>query len=43
MPLRTALARCPDAVFLPADNPAYEEASARVMDVLRGFPTWSSR
>ena len=37
MPLRTALARCPDAVFLPADNPAYEEASARVMDVLRSF------
>jgi DNA polymerase-4 len=35
MPLRTALKRCPDAVFLPADNPAYDEASARVMDVLR--------
>ncbi len=37
MPLRTALARCPDAVFLPADNPAYEAASAQVMAVLRGF------
>jgi DNA polymerase IV len=37
MPLRTALARCPDAVFLPADNPAYEEASARVIEVLRGI------
>jgi DNA polymerase IV len=37
MPLRTALARCPDAVFLPADNPAYEAASARVMAVLRGI------
>jgi DNA polymerase IV len=37
MPLRTALKRCPDAVFLPADNPAYEEASERVMEVLRTF------
>jgi DNA polymerase IV len=37
MALRTALGRCPDAVFLPADNPAYEAASAQVMDVLRGF------
>ena len=37
MPMRTALARCPDAVFLPADNPAYEAASAEVMAVLRGF------
>src|SRR5206468_3854868 len=24
MPLRTAAKRCPDAVFLPADNPHYE-------------------
>ncbi|OZM71954.1 DNA polymerase IV [Amycolatopsis antarctica] len=38
MPLRTAAKRCPDAVFLPADNAAYEEVSARVMDVLRGLP-----
>jgi DNA polymerase IV len=37
MPLRTALKRIPDAVFLPADNPAYEVASAGVMEVLRGF------
>lgn len=37
MPLRTAAKRCPDAVFLPADNPAYEEASERVMAVLRTF------
>ncbi|MBN9098525.1 MULTISPECIES: DNA polymerase IV [unclassified Pseudonocardia] len=37
MPLRTALKRCPDAVFLPSDKPAYEEASGRVMDVLRGL------
>jgi DNA polymerase-4 len=37
MPLRTAARRCPDAVFLPADNPAYEAASAEVMEVLREF------
>lgn len=37
MPLRTALKRCPDAVFLPSDKPAYEEASEQVMDVLRGL------
>lgn len=37
MPLRTARTRCPEAVFLPADNPAYEAASAQVMAVLRGF------
>lgn len=34
-PLRTAAARCPDAVFLPADRDAYEEASEAVMAVLR--------
>lgn len=38
MPLRTAAKRCPDAVFLPADNPAYDAASERVMAVLRGQP-----
>ncbi|MEV0999048.1 DNA polymerase IV [Nonomuraea sp. NPDC050202] len=38
MPLRTALRRCPDAVFLPSDPPAYEAASERVMAVLREFP-----
>jgi DNA polymerase IV len=37
MPLRTAVKRCPDAVFLPADKPAYEAASERVMAVLHGF------
>ena len=37
MPLRTAVKRCPQAVFLPADNPAYEEASAAVQLVLRSF------
>ncbi|GAA4447254.1 DNA polymerase IV [Phytohabitans houttuyneae] len=38
MPLRAAARRCPDAVFLPSDPPAYEAASARVMAALRGFP-----
>jgi nucleotidyltransferase/DNA polymerase involved in DNA repair len=35
LPLRTAARRLPDAVFLPVDREAYEEVSARVMDVLR--------
>jgi DNA polymerase-4 len=35
MPLRTALKRLPDAVFLPVDFGAYEAASAEVMSVLR--------
>lgn len=39
MPLRTAAKRCPDAVFLPVDKPAYDDASARVMATLRGL-TW---
>ena len=38
MPMRTALRRCPDAVFLPSDRPVYEAASAEVMAVLRSFP-----
>jgi len=37
MPLRAALRRCPDAVFLPVDAPVYLEASKRVMDALRSF------
>jgi nucleotidyltransferase/DNA polymerase involved in DNA repair len=37
MPLRTALKRCPQAVFLPVDAPVYLEASRRVMDTLRSF------
>ncbi|QNN52420.1 DNA polymerase IV [Nocardioides mesophilus] len=37
MPLRTAARKCPDAVFLPADGPAYDAASAQVMQVLRSF------
>jgi DNA polymerase IV len=38
MPLRTAARRCPDAVFLPSDAPAYEEVSERVMATLRELP-----
>jgi DNA polymerase-4 len=38
MPLKTAVRRCPEAVFLPVDAPAYEEASAAVMAVLRAMP-----
>jgi DNA polymerase-4 len=37
MPLRTALKRCPDAVFLAVDAPTYLEVSRRVMDALRSF------
>ena len=35
LPMRIAARKCPDAIFLPADNPAYEEASGRVMEALR--------
>jgi nucleotidyltransferase/DNA polymerase involved in DNA repair len=38
MPLRTAHKRCPDAVFLPVDAPAYLAASREVMATLRSFP-----
>lgn len=38
MPLKTAVRRCPDAVFLPVDFPVYEAASRRVMDTLRAVP-----
>ena len=37
LPLRVAVRRCPDAVFLPVDREAYEAASAKVMATLRGF------
>ena len=37
MPLRTAVRKCPDAVFLPVDREAYEGASEQVMRVLRRF------
>jgi DNA polymerase IV len=36
-PLRTALRKCPDAVFLPVDRAAYDAASADVMHVLARF------
>jgi DNA polymerase-4 len=35
VPLRVALRRCPDAVFLPVDRAAYEAASVEVMTALR--------
>ncbi len=38
MPLRIAARRCPDAVFLPSDPPAYEAVSEQVMAVLRELP-----
>jgi DNA polymerase-4 len=38
MPLRTAAKKCPDAIFLPVDAPAYEAVSERVMATLREFP-----
>lgn len=38
MPLRTALKRCPDGVFLAVDGDHYLEASERVMRALREFP-----
>jgi DNA polymerase-4 len=37
MPLRLALRKCPEAIFLPVDAPAYDEASAEVMATLRGL------
>lgn len=39
MPLRVAVRKCPDAVFLPVDADAYNAASAEVMETLRGL-TW---
>jgi DNA polymerase-4 len=38
IPLRTAARRCPDAVFLPSDPPAYHAVSEHVMATLRRFP-----
>ena len=38
MPLRTALKRCPECVFLAVDGDHYLEASGRVMQTLRRFP-----
>jgi DNA polymerase-4 len=38
MPLKTAVRRCPQAVLLPVDAPAYDAASAVVMETLRAIP-----
>ncbi|MBA3524375.1 MAG: DNA polymerase IV [Geodermatophilaceae bacterium] len=38
MPMSAALRRCPQAVFLATDHPAYDAASAEVMSTLRTFP-----
>ena len=38
MPLAAAARKCPDAVFLPSDKPAYEAASDVVMAALRSLP-----
>jgi DNA polymerase-4 len=38
MPMKLAARKCPEAVFLPADRSAYEEASEEVMQVLRRLP-----
>ncbi|MBB4683226.1 DNA polymerase IV [Amycolatopsis jiangsuensis] len=38
MPLRLAVKRCPEAVLLPVDAPAYQEVSDRVMTRVREFP-----
>jgi DNA polymerase-4 len=37
MPLRTAAALCPQAVFVPVDGARYAEESKRVMAILRRF------
>src|SRR5689334_13003144 len=42
MPLRLARRKSPDAVFLPVDREAYDEASAVVMATLRGLE-WGGR
>jgi len=38
MSLSEAARRCPEAVFLPSDHPAYDAASVEVMATLRAFP-----
>jgi DNA polymerase IV len=37
MPLRTAAALCPEAVFLPVDGAHYVQVSRQVMEILRRF------
>lgn len=38
IPLTVAARRCPDAVFLPSDHAAYDEASRAVWAAVRAFP-----
>ncbi|MGP3949962.1 DNA polymerase IV [Streptomyces sp. 7N604] len=38
MPLRLAAKRCPEAVFLPSDPPAYQRVSDQFVATLRRFP-----
>ncbi|WP_114907023.1 DNA polymerase IV [Ornithinimicrobium murale] len=38
MPLKVAVRKAPDAVFLPVDFPVYEAASEQVMQTLRAVP-----
>jgi len=42
MALRLAARKCPDAIFLPVDREAYDEASAGVMGTLRSLE-WGGR
>jgi nucleotidyltransferase/DNA polymerase involved in DNA repair len=42
MALRIAARKCPDAVFLPVDRAAYDQASERVMATLRALE-WGGR
>jgi len=37
MPLRIAVRKCPDAIFLPVDGPTYDAASVQVMGTLRAL------
>jgi DNA polymerase-4 len=37
MPMRAAAKKCPQAIFLPLDAPAYEQASEEVMTTLRAM------
>jgi DNA polymerase-4 len=37
LPLRTAAARCPQAIFLPVDGAKYQRVSREVMAILRRF------
>jgi DNA polymerase-4 len=37
MPMRLAARKCPDAIFVPHDPPAYDAASEVVMETLRSF------